>query len=549
LIRHRAFPVAALVCIYALAVIVYSLVAGGHRFPNLFPDEMFYGKLSQGLAFGRGLEWRGSDWGLPPLWPSVLSLAWHSDSVPHGYAVAKVIGALVAPLAVIPTWVLGREIVGARPALVPALLTAAGSWMCVTSYLVSENLAFPLATASLACTVIAVRDTRSRWIAASAAFGAVAALARTQMLALGVILLLALVLDVVRQPRGARRARIAGRPRWVWIALAVVVVGGLLAFVVKPGLTNYDVLEHHASVGDIASTTGRHAVSAIVMLAFLPVVATLALMLRPANWRDDVVGPLLVTIAAAALVLFPLLGRFEAWATSGSPVERYAMYLAPLALVALVAAPGRISRAGAVAAAVVVVVALFASPITHNYIEQPALYGIQKRLFELSPFARDHLKLSLVFAAIPICGIGALALTTRADAAAGLALVAGVTGALTVMQTATSQHAEIALERDARARVLPAQLDWVDRHARGPVALLAIGDPQPLRGNSDLYTDFFNRKITRLISETPGAAPGSREYVLTPGSKQIRFRGQVVLAKTVRGTLIRVPAGAPPVSR
>ena len=68
--RHRALPLAALVCIYALAVLAYSLVGAGHRFPNLFPDEMLYGKLSQGLAFGEGLEWRGTDWGLPPLWPA-----------------------------------------------------------------------------------------------------------------------------------------------------------------------------------------------------------------------------------------------------------------------------------------------------------------------------------------------------------------------------------------------------------------------------------------------------------------------------------------------
>jgi hypothetical protein len=383
------------------------------------------------------------------------------------------------------------------------------------------------------------------------------------MLALGSILLVALVLDVLRQPRGARRARVDARPRIVWGALGVVVVAVLVAFIAKPGLTNYDLLAHHASVRDVAATAGRHAVSSIVMFAFVPVVAVLALMLRPANWRDERIGPLLVTIAATALVLFPLLGRFEAWATDGSPVERYAMYLAPLVLTALVAAPGRVSRVAAAVGAAAVVGALFAAPITHNYIEQPALYGMQKRLFELSPFARDHLRLSLVLAVIPIAGLGAIALSApRRYAAAGLAFAVAVTGALGVMQTATSQHAEIALERGARARVLPAQLDWVDRRAHGPVALLALGDPQPLRGNSDLYTDFFNRKVEQLLSTNadPGAcvihipADGvmrggcgdwPREYVLLPGSKQTTFRGQVVLAKTKRGTLLRLPPGAP----
>lgn len=561
MIRHRAFPAAALVCIYALSVVAYSLVAGAHRFPNLFPDEMLYGKLSQGIAFGDGFEWRGSSWGLPPLWPAVLSLAWRSGSLPDGYAVAKVLGTLLASLTVAPAWLLARGVVGDRLALVPALLCVLGSWMSVTSYLVSENIAFPLATASLACTVMALRDTRTRWIAASAAFAVLAALARTQMLALGVILLLALILDVLRQPRGARRARIDARPRLVWGALAAVVVAVLVAFVAKPDLTNYDVLAHRASVADTASTAGRHAVSSIVMFAFTPVVAALALMLRPANWRDERVGPLLVTIAATALVLYPLLGRFEAWATGGSPVERYAMYLGPLLVTALVAAPGRIDRATALVVAAAVVAALAAAPITSNYIEQPALYGTQKRLFELAPFPREHLKLSLVLAAIPIAGFGALLLTVRRNASAGLAAAAAATGALLVMQTWTSQNAEIALERGVRPN-LPPQLDWVDRRADGPVAMLAIDKPQPLRGNSDLYTEFFNREVRLLLSTAP--APGAcqvrfsaggllqgdcgawpREYVLLPGETKVAFRGQQVLAETSRGTLLRLPPGPP----
>ena len=562
MIRHRAFPLAALVCIYALSVVTYSLVAGAHRFPDLFPDEMLYGKLSQGVAFGNGLDWRGSSWGLPPLWPAVLSIAWHFGSVPDGYGVAKVLGALLASLVVVPAWLLARTIVGDRLALVAALLCVLGSWMCVSSYLVSENLAFPLATASLACTVVALRDTRSRWIAASAGFAVLASLARTQMLVLGVILLLALVLDVVRQPRDSRRARIEARPRIVWAALAAVVAAVFIAFIAEPDLTNYDLLAHHASVGDVASTAGRHAVSSIVMFAFVPVLAALALMLQPRNWRDERIGPLLVTIAATVIVLYPVLGRFEAWATHGSPVERYAMYLAPLLATALVAAPGRIGRVAAFIAADGLVAALFAVPITSNYIEQPALYGMQKRLFEASAFAQDHLKLSLILAAIPISALGAVALTARRNAAAGLACAVVVTGALMVMQTVTSQHAEIALERSVRPRNLPPTLDWVDRRAHGPVAMLAIDKPQPLRGNSDLYTDFFNRKVEQLFSTTPdpgacvvrfakdGAMRGDcgvwpREYVLVPGSKRVTFRGQVVVARTNRGTLLRLPAGAP----
>ena len=158
----RRAPVVALLAIYALSVLAYALVAHKHRFPNLFPDEMFYGKLSQNFADGDGLTWHGAGIGLPPLWPVVLSAAWHFGSVPDGYGVARVLTGLLASAVVFPVWLLGREFLGPRLALVPALLSVTGAWMTVTSFVVSENLAYPLATAALACTVMAVRDTRVR---------------------------------------------------------------------------------------------------------------------------------------------------------------------------------------------------------------------------------------------------------------------------------------------------------------------------------------------------------------------------------------------------
>src|SRR4051794_17270910 len=166
-IAHRAFPIAALAAIYVVSVVVYAVIAQQHRFPNLFPDEMFYGKLSQSFANGDGLQWRGSSWGLPPLWPVLLSIAWHFGSIPHGYDAARVLTAVLASTVVVPVWLLARTVVGPRLALIPAALSVTGAWMVVTSYLVSENLAYPLAAASLCCTATALRDLRSRWLLAS----------------------------------------------------------------------------------------------------------------------------------------------------------------------------------------------------------------------------------------------------------------------------------------------------------------------------------------------------------------------------------------------
>src|SRR4051794_23400592 len=100
LIDRPRFPAVALVLIYVTAVGVYAAISRRYLFPNLFPDEMIYGKLSQSFAAGHGLNWRGSSWGVPPLWPVVLSAAWHFGSTPQAYGTAKVLGAALASLTV-----------------------------------------------------------------------------------------------------------------------------------------------------------------------------------------------------------------------------------------------------------------------------------------------------------------------------------------------------------------------------------------------------------------------------------------------------------------
>jgi hypothetical protein len=565
-IGARAVPAAGPAVIFAISVLVYSIVAGEHALPDLFPDEMFYSKLSQSFAAGNGISWRGSGWGLPPLWPMLLSLSWHTGSAPDGYAFAKVLGASLASATVFPVWLLGRELVGPRLALVPAALCVTGAWMETTAFLVSDNLAYPLATASLACTVMALRDTRTRWILASLLFAVPAALTRTQMLALPVILVVALVIDVVRQPPGARRARIDARPRALWAGLIVLVAGGLLTFVVKPDLTNYAILAHHVSVRDVVRATGKQALTSIVMFAFVPVAAALALMLRPDNWRDERSGPVLATLLAAALVMYPLLGRFEAFATD-APVDRYVMYLAPLLLLALVLAPGRIGRWTAIGAAAAVVALLAALPRSANYLEQPALFGAQTRIEQLGGFFADNVRVGTVLIAWPLTLIPMVALGGERRRGAALALSVAVVAVVMVAQAWTSQKAEIDLLNHYRPLVAPAQLDWVDRHADGAVANLAIGKPQGLRGNIDLYTDFFNKKVDHTYSTGaaggnecriqvgPGGAldrtrtdcaPWPRNLVIQDAPYTVTLRGQRVLASTrVNGTLVRIPAGPP----
>ena len=126
------------------------------------------------------------------------------------------------------------------------------------------------------------------------------------MLVLPVILILALAIDVVRQPPGQRRPRLAAWPRALWIALGAGVAALLVAFIVKPDLTNYAILAHHVGLGHVLKITAQHALSSILTFAVIPIAVVGAMMSRAANWRDDRSGPVLTVLAAAVIVLYHL---------------------------------------------------------------------------------------------------------------------------------------------------------------------------------------------------------------------------------------------------
>jgi hypothetical protein len=557
-------PVAWLIALFVASVVVYAIVGTQHVLEDLDPDELTYAKLSQNVARGAGLLFRGVGVGYPPLWPLVLSPVWHFGSAVEGYQLAKVLATVVASTVVVPVWLLGRELVGPRLALVPAALCVTGAWMEMTALLISDNLAYPLGVASLACTVMAVRDTRARWVLASVAFAVPAALARTQMLVLPVILVVALALDLARQPSGRRWARVRARPLALSALLVAGVVGLLAAYAADQSLTGYPILTFPVTFTQVLAASGRHGVTAINMFAFVPVAAAAALMVRGANWRDEVVGPVLVTLTAAVLVLLPVLGWYEAY-PGYFPVDRYGVYLAPLLFLTLVMAPGRIGRRAALVSAVAVAVVMAWTPRVEAPLEQPALFGSQRRIGAVGLWG-GHQWLGFVVLALLVAGTGVLALTWRSRGR-GLAVAIALVAAVMVTQAWTSQQAEIHLLKETRRVAAPPQLDWVDQRAHGLVGMLDLDKPQALVHNYDLYTEFYNKRVDRMYAlvDTPDrcaisvggdgvliqdggptCAPWPRYLVVERGFIFPTFAGQRVLAATpVQGTLVQIPAGPP----
>ena len=175
----------AILALYLLAVLLYGLLGHQQALPIVSPDEFTYGHLARSLADGDGFAWRGEHVQLrAALYVFVIAPAWLVDNTLTAYGLTKLIGAVLLSGVVVPVWLLARQVVRPRLAMLVAGLSVAGTWMTTAALVLTENLALPLATGSLAATVMALRRPQSRWGWVAIGLAALAAWARFQLLLL-----------------------------------------------------------------------------------------------------------------------------------------------------------------------------------------------------------------------------------------------------------------------------------------------------------------------------------------------------------------------------
>jgi hypothetical protein len=501
--RRHGFALAMLAGVFALSAAAYTVLALRSPLPTLFPDEYRYAHLARGLADGTGFTWRGQEVGqstalyvyfLTPFWA-----LWRAT--PDAYAASKVAGAVALCLQVVPVWLLARTLVGARLAVAPAALSVAGTWMVASAFTATEVLAYPLTTAGL-CTAVLGLQRRDRRLAALAiVFAGLAAWARIQMAVLVPVIMLAYALDVVRVPRPARRARLIVHGPILGVTGALT-VAMLLVAVAAPGLAGdyATVFDYHAPLGQIVQRSALQLLELTVLAGFVPVLLAGMAAAAPSLWRDERVGPLLAVFWTAAIATavqtgFYILGDAgDVTGDSATGIERYMAYAVPLSfvlMITLLVGPGlltarRFLTAGALA------LTLLALPRAAQFGIEAALWSTAHRVRELTGAGSG-----LGAAALGVLLVGlAWAAHHRlrnCRGGAGLA-VAAIVLAVLVAQAQPMWTGLLQQTRADRAQ-LPHDLQWLDHHGGGPVALLVV------TGNSPQFAavDQFNRSITQAF--------------------------------------------------
>jgi hypothetical protein len=352
--RLAAFPLAEVSVVAVWLGAAFGLAAVTARVVDWFvmTDELYYERLAISVA-RTGSPLPAIHGELVPtvnqLYPLILSTVYHHGFVPHSLHSAHVLNAFVMTSAALPAFLIARHAFGSRgPAFIVALLSTIVPWLVLSSFLLTEVVAYPafLWAVYAIQRCVAAPSARSDLLTLVAI--GVAVTARTQFAVLLLAAPLAIVLHELTFVRTAPRAvprSAAGAHR----VLTVVLGAGLAVFVVLAALGKAS-----SALGTYSATvSGGNLLPSGTLRSFTEHVATLALalgllpFLLGTAWllarvtrrteRRSLHASACVAVITLVLVLLEVTS-FDLRFGGGLVRDRYLFYVAPLVLLGFVGA-------------------------------------------------------------------------------------------------------------------------------------------------------------------------------------------------------------------
>lgn len=339
-------PVIALGLVVVGAFAAYAALGVAVDVPRVHPDEVRYLVGASSLLEGEGLTLRGEDYGFGPLLALVLAaIIGLAGSIDAAYDWFKVANALFFALTAVPVYLLARRLVSGWWAVLAAALSVAIPSSISVGTVMTESLSYVLAAWALYAIAIALeRPTVSRQVAV---LGAVAAafLTRPQLGILYVTWVGSLVLLWMLAPRTRPRARRDLLRLWPTVVPVALVAGAFVARLAS-GSSASDSLGAYWELWRgydpllVSKWFVYHLGDFAVYLAIVPVAVAPVVL-----WNLVRAGQAGGRAAAGFVALFVsanVFGLLVVAAFTSTPWgydrlhDRYAFYLLPLWLVALV---------------------------------------------------------------------------------------------------------------------------------------------------------------------------------------------------------------------
>jgi hypothetical protein len=538
--RVRALHV--VVAVYAVSALYHALNSFWHVTPAVFTDELLYSKLAQSLADGNGLSIRGEFVFFPGLLP-VLAQAplWLIPDTQVAYGAIKVVNALLMSSAVFPAYWLARQVVQPRRAALAAVLVGVSPALIYHDYLMSEALAFPVFLAAAATMMRALERSSRRWELAVVGMSLVAVTTRVQFVVLPVAYVAAACAASGGVRAALRRHRIS-----VGAFGAAGVLGAATGGVVLGPYVGAAFLDYN--VPDLVRWGGYSALLVPFGWAWF---LTPGAALGWVGLRRTPFGVFTAVVVALTIVEITLVAGGQA----ERPLERYAIYLAPLAFICFLAyceGPQRRRRVyAALAAALGLGVWLVPFPTL-----APPIRGFNFSFDSptLSSYGALVMQYGHPNAATIVCGVSFLGC-----AAAALAAWRGVTAEILVapavaalaLASVAAYAGDRAMTESTHATYSPTGADWIDRTgAAGPVDYLVLPGSSP---HFAFAAEAWNRSFGRplLLDAAAGDSFASdRAQVAPDGGLLVGGRPTAARTLAINGFASRVdvegtPVGAP----
>ncbi|HZO33496.1 MAG TPA: glycosyltransferase family 39 protein [Gaiellaceae bacterium] len=511
--RAVAIPVWAwLTAIVGCSAVVHVLLGRQIVAPWIMVDELVYSELAKSFAAHGQFLIRGvptSGYGF--VYPVLIAPAWRLfTSVPHAYAVAKDINAVVISLTAIPVYFLARRLVGPPLSLVAAALSVLVPSMLYSGTLMTENAFYPLFAVLVLVLVLALERPTLRLQVLLLVLLALAYLTRAQAVALVPAVLVAPVLLGLFERRVRAHLR-AWAPTYAIVGAAALVVLAASAVRGRSPLSLLGAYRAATSSSYSVSESARyglwHVAELDLYLGVIPFAALLVLWLSPRALPRA--GQAFVAASLPVTVL--LVAEVAAFASRQSQriEERNMFYVAPFALIALVAVGTIGTRrrrwyliAGAAAAILPAFIPydrfITTSAVSDTFALLP-WWWVNNHYLSLG-----QIKWGALGAGIA-AGVVFLAVPRRY-----LALVAVLVAAYFVITTASVQRGRHGIRITAVgslwAGIHNGERNWVDRKVGHDADVSMIWN-----GRVSAYAvwenEFFNRSI-RTVYDLGGAVPG-----------------------------------------
>jgi hypothetical protein len=457
------------------------------------------------------------------LYPLVIAPVFRHGAVLHGFHEAHVLNAFVMTSTLFPAYALAKRV--SQSSWLPYVVAAASvavPWMTLSSFLLSEVVAYPaFALALLASQATIARPSARNDVLAAAAL-TVAVLARTQFYALAVVLAAAIVLHglVARRLRTTLRAHV--------VLVVLYVLGGVAAIGILA--SGRHVLGTYAQTANgnplpvqIFGSAPAHL--AVVALAggLLPFVVGGAWLASNLGSSENTERHAFAWLAVTTIVVLSVeVASFDLRFGGGLVRDRYLFYLTPVILTAFAAAltaarPPRWSLAVPVA---LLAIGFWRAPLT-SFVklnaDTPASVINDWLLRELHGVTGVRVFLGLAAVVVAVAYVEATVLLSRAAVAVGAAVL------LLVALPAETGYAFKRLFAVNGTSGLPITLDqsivfgWVDRTITTNSEAVMVPYPV-IRGdywaNAGFWWDFefWNRSVDREAAhpnQFSGTPPGS----------------------------------------